>query len=147
MLPVLKQINQLLAKVDLNFQRLASFIASNLPQELERARTFSSDFYLYARENPVIIEFILRKAAHIVVFFIITLAIFLLLREYTRKPYLAVIGALLLGSVVAFLDEYHQSMVDGRHGTFVDVFINMVGIFLAGILLVLSHFLTSSWRR
>ncbi|UMZ74165.1 VanZ family protein [Natranaerofaba carboxydovora] len=145
-LPVLQQVNDLFGLLDVSFEKAAIFISSNLPGELGPVQTFSSDFYEYASENPGIIEFILRKIAHIVVFFVITIAVFLLLREYTASKLLAVAGAFLLATIIAILDEYHQSFVDGRHGTIVDVLINMVGISLAVAQILFSFFLTGNWR-
>ncbi len=144
-LPVLKQVNYLLTLLDTNMQKLSLYIAANLPSELGPAKTFSSDFYHYASENPVIIEFILRKAAHVGVFFLITILFFLLLREYIERPGLTVLGAFALGSLVAALDEFHQSFVDGRHGTLVDVFINLIGVSMAAVLILFSFFLASKW--
>ena len=144
-LPVLKQVNDLLAILDTNLQKLSLYIAANLPSELGPAKTFSSDFYHYASENPVIIEFLLRKAGHVAVFFLLTILFFLLLREYIERPGLAVLGAFALGSVIAALDEFHQSFVDGRHGTIVDVFINLIGVSMAAVLILFSFFLASKW--
>lgn len=144
-LPVLRQINNLLDLLDLSFQRLAVFISSNLPRELGPIKAFSSDVYEYAVENPMIIEFLLRKIAHVTAFFVITIVIFLLLREYTKKRSYSVGGAFVLASIIAVLDEYHQTFVEGRHGTLIDVLINMVGIVIATCLILFSFFLTSKW--
>ncbi|MDO9534467.1 MAG: VanZ family protein [Bacillota bacterium] len=110
-LPVLKQVNSLLINYNLSITRLALKIASHLPVQLDPAKTFTSDFYTYARANPVIIEFMLRKAAHIFLFFLITIAFFIMLRQILRRPGFAVAGAFLAGTLFSFLDEYHQNFV------------------------------------
>ncbi|EEG77107.1 VanZ family protein [Dethiobacter alkaliphilus] len=145
-LPVLSQINAILRTFDMGITRLATAIAARLPSELGHAQTLSSDFYAYAQRNPVIIEFMLRKAAHVFVFFVITIAFFLLLRHYLHKPWQAILASFAAGTLMAFLDEYHQSLVDGRHGTLVDVGIDMIGVLAATFLLIFSFWLTSQYR-
>lgn len=71
-LPLVRQINHLLRSYDLSITRLSQWIAQRLPMhtnELRPLETISQDFYRYARANPVIIEFILRKLAHVFIFF------------------------------------------------------------------------------
>jgi VanZ family protein len=145
-LPVLKQTDQLLRAFDLSITRLAVALANRLPTQLDPARTATADFFDYARRNPVILEFLLRKAAHIFVFFVITIAIFLLLRYYIRTPWKLILTTFIAGALMAFLDEYHQSLVSGRHGTLVDVGIDMIGVTAATALLIFSFWLTTNHR-
>jgi len=171
-LPVLQQINKLLKYFDLSISRLAMKIAAHLPTQLSPAKTLTADFLNYARRNPVIIEFLLRKAAHVFFFFVITLVLFLLLREfllrkaahvffffvitlvlflllrsYFRQPWQAIVSAFIGGTFIAVLDEFHQAFVVNRHGNFVDVCIDMVGVLTAVLLLILSFWLTSQHRK
>ena len=146
-LPVLQQINKLLKYFDLSISRLAMKIAAHLPTQLSPAKTLTADFLNYARRNPVIIEFLLRKAAHVFFFFVITLVLFLLLRSYFRQPWQAIVSAFIGGTFIAVLDEFHQAYVVNRHGNFVDVCIDMVGVLTAVLLLILSFWLTSQHRK
>ncbi len=146
-LPVFRQVNNFLKSIDLSMTYLAARIAERLPGELSHARTFTEDFLIYARENPVIIEFILRKSAHVILFFLITIAFFLLLRHYFRNLWLAAVVSFFGATLVAFLDEYHQSFVPDRAGSLVDVAIDMLGVSLATALLFFSLFLTGRYRR
>ncbi|HZK25344.1 MAG TPA: VanZ family protein [Oscillospiraceae bacterium] len=146
-LPVLRQINNLLKYFDLTISKLAIKIATHLPTQLAPAKTLTADFLNYARRNPVIIEFLLRKAAHVFFFFVITLAFFLLLRNYFRQPWQAIVSSFLGGTIFAILDEFHQGFVMGRHGNYVDVCIDMVGVLTAVFLLVLSFWLTNQHRK
>ncbi len=76
-LPVLREVNSFLFRVNMSITDLARFIARSLPPQLESVGTVSGDFYQYARQNPVVIEFMLRKSAHVSLFFLITLRLFL----------------------------------------------------------------------
>ena len=69
----------------------------------------------------------LRKIAHVTIYAILWLT--LARATDWRRPIAVTIGALLY----AASDELHQSFVDGRHGTAVDVAIDAVGIGLAAL--------------
>jgi MYXO-CTERM domain-containing protein len=46
-------------------------------------------------------------------------------------------AAVLITLLYAISDEWHQSFVEGRHGTWTDVVIDMAGVGLAGLAIVL----------
>ncbi|KUO51136.1 MAG: hypothetical protein APF76_16725 [Desulfitibacter sp. BRH_c19] len=149
-LPVLKFINSILLRLDLTVVRFSEWIAARIPLnfgELGHIDTLTRDFFRYASENPIIIEFFLRKLAHISIFFIITTAIFFLLHQYIRKSAFALVLSFIGGGVLSFLDEYRQSFVDGRYSSTVDVFINMIGVTLAICLIIFSLFITRNGRK
>ncbi len=149
-LPVLSTINAIMVSLDLTFVRFSEWLAAQVPgdvAELYFIDKVTRDFLDYARDNPVIIEFLLRKLAHVVVFFVITIALFFLIYQYIKGPTAAVILSFVAGGIVASLDEYRQTFVDGRHGSIVDVFINMIGVSLAICLIMFSLFITSSGRK
>jgi VanZ family protein len=75
---------------------------------------------------------ILRKLAHILAFGGLALLWYWALRPAFSRP-LPVATAVAL--LYAITDEYHQSFVEGRTGSPVDVGIDLVGILLAGLLL------------
>lgn len=92
-------------------------------------------FYLSGKPDlssdlPHFYDWILRKAAHITEYFILTV---LLLRALRRNFNLK--KALLLSAIIAlaysFSDEYHQTFVDGRFGDIRDTGIDSMGIILA----------------
>jgi VanZ family protein len=130
-LPVLRQVNAFLSSFDFSMIDLAGKLADRLPAQLGPAKDVASLFYQYAQANPAVAEFMLRKSAHVILFFFITIAFFLLLRQYIHSPWRALFGAAILTTAVACLDEIHQTFVPGRSGNIVDVFINGVGIWLA----------------
>ena len=149
-LPVLRYVNSVLLGFDLSVVRLSEWIASKLPldfSELHRIDTLTRDFLIYAREHPLIIEFFLRKMAHITIFFVITIALFYLLHQYIRSSALTVLISFIGGGGLAYLDEYRQTFVDGRVGSSVDVFIDMLGVSLAICLIAFSLFITRSGHK
>ncbi|MGH2941323.1 MAG: VanZ family protein [Solirubrobacteraceae bacterium] len=70
---------------------------------------------------------VLRKLAHITIFGVLWLT--LARATSWRRPVLATVVAILY----AISDEVHQSFVEGRHGTPVDVAIDALGIGLAAL--------------
>ncbi len=145
-LPLFKQVNALLQSIDLSITRLVIAIATRLPDQLGPARTFTEDFLVYARNNPIIIEFLLRKAAHVLLFFFITIALFLFLRHYFKRYSVAAIVSFVIAVLIAVLDEYHQSLVPDRAGSMIDVAIDMVGITAATALIFFGLFIARRYR-
>jgi len=149
-LPILKNLYSIIRGFDVYFIRIAQEISQRLPinsNELTPIGTISNDFYTYAKANPIIIEFFLRKTAHIFVFFCLTLLLFLLINQYTKKTISAAFLAALATTIFAALDEFHQSFVDGRVSSLIDVGIDLVGILMATMLLLFSIFITKKWSR
>ena len=70
-------------------------------------------------------DFALRKLAHVTIFGVLWVT--LARATQWRRPFLAIAIAILY----ATSDEVHQTFVEGRHGTPVDVAIDAVGIGLA----------------
>lgn len=76
-------------------------------------------------------DLILRKLAHIGSYCLLTL---LWWRALARHGGRALPLAMLISFLYAVSDEYHQSFVEGRNGSPVDVAIDTVGIGIAGLL-------------
>jgi VanZ family protein len=80
------------------------------------------------------LDVILRKIAHMAEYGLLLLLWWRALREYVPQR-----AALTLAFAVTILysisDEWHQSFVEGRHGTPVDVVIDAVGMALAAALI------------
>lgn len=77
-------------------------------------------------------DLILRKLAHMGVFGLLTLLWWRALLPHGGRPLLA---AALISLVYAITDEFHQTFVEGRSGSPVDVGIDAIGIGLAVLLL------------
>ncbi|SCY79696.1 VanZ family protein [Alkaliphilus peptidifermentans] len=149
-LPVLRQLNTIVMRFDVYFIRIAEIIAQRLPvdmNELTPIQTVSNDFYAYAQANPVIIEFLLRKIAHVFVFFSLTIVLFFLLNQYTYKTYSAVLISFFTATTIAALDEFRQSFTDGRVSSLIDVGIDLIGITMATLLILFSLFITKKSKQ
>jgi len=83
-------------------------------------------------------DLVLRKLAHMSVYGLLTLLWWRALAPLTRHSLAAAVA---ISFLYAISDEYHQSFVQGRHGSPVDVGIDSVGI---GIAVLLSR---SEWFR
>ena len=73
------------------------------------------------------IDLVLRKLAHITIYAVLWLTI--ARATDWRRPLAATLATLLY----ACSDEYHQTLVEGRHGTPVDVAIDAFGMGLAAL--------------
>ncbi len=128
------------------FSQIAVWLASQIPldfSELGYIDAVSRDFLMYTRENPIVIEFFMRKLAHVFVFFLLTLALFFLLYQYVPSAGLCLFLSYAGGFVLAVLDEYRQSFVPGRVASAVDVLIDMIGVTLAVCMIMFSLVITS----
>lgn len=90
-------------------------------------------FYLSAIPDlnsglPTWQDLILRKVAHIFVFFMFAYLLAHSLNS-TQRPYLLFV--VMAAILYAFIDEAHQLNVVGRQGSPTDILIDSVGVFLA----------------
>ena len=92
-------------------------------------------FYLSSQPNlassfPPAYDFVLRKIAHIFVFAILAYFLANTFESHSRGHLFFVIIVVIF---YALLDELRQSFVEGRHGSYRDITIDSVGVFI-GIL-------------
>ncbi len=80
------------------------------------------------------LDLILRKLAHMTEYALLTILWAWVLRPVIDRN---LIAAALIAVLYAATDEYHQTFVEGRHGTPVDVLIDSIGVMIA--LLVLRY--------
>jgi len=80
-----------------------------------------------ASDLPYQYDFILRKLAHIFVFFVLTYLVASSLDSQTR-PYLLFV--IIAAIVYALVDEVHQTFVQGRVGSSHDILVDAVGVYL-----------------
>ena len=76
-------------------------------------------------------DLVLRKTAHAAVYGLLTLLWFRALGPIAPR---ALILALAISFLYAITDEYHQTYVDGRHGSVIDVGVDAIGIGVAALL-------------
>jgi VanZ family protein len=89
-------------------------------------------------------DVILRKLAHAVIYGALGALWYWTLRPTTRN---ALPAAAVISALYAVSDEYHQSFVDGRGGTGLDVGIDLAGIGIASLLLRYDHRVRSAIER
>ncbi|MCA0172819.1 VanZ family protein [Bacillus sp. RAR_GA_16] len=82
------------------------------------------------------VEFFIRKGAHVASFALLAFLCTMAAREFKRQK------TIFLGSIIAFLyalfDEFHQSLVEGRTGHLIDVFVpDTLGIVLTFLLFLI----------
>jgi VanZ family protein len=80
-------------------------------------------------------DLILRKAAHMTEYGLLLFLLWRPLRTIASDR-AALAAAFVIGVLYAASDEWHQSFVEGRHGTPVDVGIDTVGMALAAFLIL-----------
>ncbi|MEA2165376.1 MAG: hypothetical protein QOK37_3503 [Thermoanaerobaculia bacterium] len=91
-----------------------------------------------------LINKILRKAGHLTAYGILSALSFRALRgKQTRWTLRWAVGAVLLAMLVASIDEFHQSFIPSRTGTWHDVFLDAAGAALMQITIRVLLFRTS----
>ena len=84
-------------------------------------------------------DVLLRKLAHFTEYAVLTVLWWRALRGFGLSFRGALAGALAVSLAYAASDEFHQTFVEGRHGTPVDVLIDAAGMALAATVLVLLN--------
>lgn len=101
-----------------------------------------------AAQNAAVelLSFFERKAAHMFLYFVLILLLWLALLPLVRGGKRQAGLAAVLCAVLAGLDEYHQTLIPGRSGQLRDVVIDLAGAALA-VLLVAVLLWAARWRR
>ncbi|MCU9613166.1 VanZ family protein [Caldibacillus lycopersici] len=95
-----------------------------------------NDHQITTQDPYAFLEFLLRKSAHILEYFILTVFWF---KTLSYVPYYKGIGIKYIVPAIfslgyAALDEWHQTFVSGRTGQLIDVFVvDAIGVVLACI--------------
>jgi len=115
------------------------FIFSHQPNSGEVTHSIIEELIFYVKNELLIdgINFIVRKSAHIIEYFILTLLFVSLMKEYTKNDKKIIVLSLIFCFLYAITDEYHQSLVIGRTSSFKDVLIDTIG----GILFIITYML------
>ena len=93
-----------------------------------------------------LLSFFERKAAHMFLYFVLILLIWLALLPLVRGKTRQISLAAVLCALLAGLDEYHQTLIPGRSGELRDVCVDLAGAALA-VLLVAVLLWAARWRR
>ena len=75
-----------------------------------------------------ILNFIIRKSAHITEYIILSLLTISLLKEYTKEERIIILLSIIISFTYACTDEFHQIFVPGRSGQLIDVLIDGTGV-------------------
>lgn len=86
---------------------------------------------------------IVRKSAHLFLYFLLGLSIISFIKEFTIISYRSIILTILIVFVYAISDEVHQMFVNGRSGEILDVVIDTIG----GVVASFSYWSLNNWRR
>lgn len=104
-------------------------IASVLFRAIRPAITFIRDNKIWAITS--LLDDVVRKTAHIAIYFLITLFVALGVRGFTSNKAVVVAASFLFVLGMACLDEFIQLFSDGRHAKLIDVAMDMLGAGLA----------------
>ena len=84
-------------------------------------------------------SFIIRKVAHLTIYFILGILAYINLKEYMKVTPALVIYSIIFCLVYASTDEIHQLLVNGRSGNIYDVILDTCGSTLAILLAYYSR--------
>jgi VanZ family protein len=87
-------------------------------------------------------DFVLRKCGHMGVYAVLTILLFHALQRHLDRKRRAWLCAALLAGLYALSDEWHQTWIAGRSGSFRDVGIDALGIATSYALIATSYALT-----
>ena len=93
-------------------------------------------------KNDTIIEilnFTIRKLAHITEYFILTLLVYSLSKEYTKNEKKRIIISILFSMIYSCTDELHQNFVPGRTGVYKDCLIDSIGCIIFLLIKNIHH--------
>jgi VanZ family protein len=76
-------------------------------------------------------SFIIRKVAHLTIYFVLGILAYINLKEYMKVTPALVIYSIIFCLVYASTDEIHQLLVNGRSGNIYDVILDTCGSTLA----------------
>ena len=84
-----------------------------------------------------IFNFIIRKAAHITEYLVLTFLLITILKKYLKEEKKVYIISIILCFMFASIDEIHQAFIPGRTSQFIDVIIDTTG----GLLSVFIYYI------
>lgn len=121
---------------------------SNKPFEAQISRlhfTYAGDVVsVHAIGYYHVVEFFMRKAAHVSTYFLIGIFATLGLRQYVKPTWLRTVLTVLSIAGLAALDEFHQMLTGDRQPTFDDVALDTVAALVAIVIVLIVQVF---WRR
>ena len=121
------------------------FLGSNDPSSGEKSdfitkfifKIFNHLFnYKQSYYQEISLSFCIRKLAHITEYAILNLSLYIaLIKNFKYKKSQNIVIASLISLFYSMTDEYHQSFIVGRVGTYKDVLIDLIGILLISLII------------
>lgn len=90
---------------------------------------------------------LLRKITHASVYFVLSLFVVFMLKSYKISINKILAIAFFVCFLYAMTDEYHQTFVDGRNGTFIDVLIDMIGVIISVSIIKIASVIKSKKKK
>ncbi|MDO4963056.1 MAG: VanZ family protein [bacterium] len=112
------------------------FLFSNQPNSSASTKIVIGQVITTATKTPInnnhinIINFFIRKLAHITEYFILAILVINLIKEYTNKYKYIFIFTLFICFIYAITDEIHQAFVFNRTSSIYDAFIDVIGVLI-----------------
>lgn len=79
-------------------------------------------------------DFVIKKTAHFVEYFVLTLTLFYSFKKSgSKSASTCILAAVFIAVCFAFSDEWHQTFIPGREGRLRDVFIDTTGAIAAAL--------------
>lgn len=94
----------------------------------------SSEVFDYI-SNSGFVMFVIRKSAHMFLYFVLSILVYLLSKSMTNEFTISVKISMFVSIIYAATDEIHQLYVVGRSGQLKDVWIDSIGVFV-GIIFI-----------
>jgi VanZ family protein len=117
------------------------FPPSSINNWLPHLEFYFSGQLLTWKEPYVLLEFIIRKSAHVTEYAVLTWLWLVNIQATALKRYTFIISPVMV-MVYAASDEWHQSFITGRTGHAIDVAVDSIGM-----LIVMLVWLAWSWRN
>lgn len=111
---------------------------------------FVEIFKLEAEDKEASIQFfehLLRKAAHVFAYFVLSFLSLMLAFTYECKEYVRILSSSVFCLIYAQSDEIHQIFVPGRAGSMKDVLIDMSGVLISVLLVYLIKAIITLRKR
>lgn len=124
--------NQPFGKQDLRSEIAQHKSAIKKVQEMPAVKISFGDDVVSNTDNPVdFVQFWIRKGAHVLIYGMLVLALVAALSGFGLSSTKSWILAGAVSIVVAVLDEWHQTIVPGRTGRSIDVWVDLLSFVLA----------------
>lgn len=82
------------------------------------------------------IESVIRKIAHFSIYSLVGVLLMALLSTYNISDKNKIIFTIVLGTIYASSDEFHQSFIPGRSGEVKDVMLDTLGVAVGGLIVL-----------